>query len=266
MKKLSSLLPIVLLAVVGIFGYRAVTSGQIAPAQFVMLSTVVVVLISLVFRPKQTGPKPNPAAVTKALGNYAKNAFQDDSAESQLFRDAVATYGKNMPKAALNKLKKLEPQCRTDEEKYAVAMVSALCLLQDQKYDEVIRQYDKAIILNPTSELAYTTGTYYQRLGELKKARQSYEFALDLDPNNLNARSSMATAFVASHKYEQALEQAMMALEMDENCASALATAAICYGINEDNLLYNHYTKKAVENGYSETKIKDTVKALKKYS
>lgn len=264
MKKLASLLPIAAMIAVTIFGYQAFSTGRLGGPQFVILSAAAMVLLGFVFRPKQAFAKPNPAAVTKALGDYARNAFKDDRKESQLFQSAVQDYGKNMPKSALNKLNKLAPQCSTNEEKYAVAMISALCLEQNRDYEAVIREYNRAVILNPTSELAYTIGTHQQRIGELKKARESYDFALELDPNNINARASMATAYVASHKYEQALEQAMQALDMDENCASALATAAICHGIGDNNMMYTHYTKRAVENGYSEEKIKQTVKALKK--
>ena len=265
MKKLSNFLPIILFAGLSIFGYNALSAGQLSFKQFVLLSPAVMIALALAFRPKQPKVQINPAAVTEALGDFAKDAFTDTSAPSQLFQAAVSDYKKNMPKSALSKLNKLSTQCRSDEETYAVAMVSALCLLQDKKYEDVIRQYNKAIVLHPNSKLAYTIGTYQQRMGELKKARSSYQFALDLDPSNIEARASMATAFVASHKYTQALEHAALALELDENHASSLATSAICHGIEGNDLLYTHFTQRAVENGYSETKIKETVKALKKY-
>ena len=76
--------------------------------------------------------------------------------------------------------------------------------------------------------------------------------------------SSLATAYVADGMFEDAITEARLALEKDENHASSLATCAICYGVLDDSLLYKHYTDKAVDNGYSADKISTTVTVLKK--
>jgi len=80
----------------------------------------------------------------------------------------------------------------------------------------------------------------------------------------LEARSRIATTFVADGDYDAALEQSMLVLEQEETNASALATAAICYGLLKDPILSKRYTQLAVDNGYSEKKITETISALKK--
>jgi len=120
------------------------------------------------------------------------------------------------------------------------------------------------LTIYPTAEVAMDLGSCHQRLGELNKARDSYEFALDLDENFLDARSSIATTYVADGDYDSALEQAMLVLEKNENHASALATTAICYGLLNDPILSKRYQQLAVDNGYSEKKITETIAALKK--
>ena len=46
------------------------------------------------------------------------------------------------------------------------------------------------------------------------------------------------------------------------NCESAARW--LCHGLLEDPVLCRYYTEQAVENGYSKTKIEDTIATLKK--
>mgnify|MGYP003311680646 CR=1 FL=1 len=88
--------------------------------------------------------------------------------------------------------------------------------------------------------------------------------ALDLEEGNLEALSRIATTYVADHDFRTALDYANRVLDLDEHHASSLATAAICHGLLEDPVLCKYYTEQAVENGYSKTKIEDTISTLKK--
>lgn len=264
MKKLGFLLiPIIIFLVFTLVGNQLFLSGAMNPTVFVVIGVVLMLGLALI-RPKTAAPKPAADVEQAVMGDYAREAFADNPQLRNKLLSAMKDYGGNMPKAALGKLIKLAPQCSIDEETYAVAMASALCYTAEQNYEEAIRQYNKAVVLHPTSELAATIGSCQQRLGQLKQAKDSYEFALELDPANADARSSLATAYVASGHYDTALEHAMKALEQNEKHASSLATAAICYGIQDDPLLYKHYLGLAVENGYSQEKIQKTVSALKK--
>ena len=261
---MKNMIPLLVFIAVTVFGYQMVSAGTLSPVAFAAISGAV--MISMAFlRPKNAiTSKQNPESITNALGAYAKDAFTDDSAESAAFRAACKDFLANMPKAAIAKLEKLRPDCRDDVERYAVAIVSALAYINQNKFESAILEYNRAVVIHPSSDLALTIGSLQQRIGELKKARDSYEFALELDPQNVKARSAMATAWVASRKFTTALEHAEMALEIDDTNASALATAAICYGILGDEEEYSDYLAKAERYGYSRQKIEDTVKALKK--
>lgn len=261
---MKKLLPLIVFAAVTVFGYKMVSAGTLTPVAFVALSGAIMIGMAFL-RPKNAiTAKKNPQVITDALGEFGKDAFNDDSKESAAFRAACKDFLGNMPKAAVAKLDKLRPDCRNDAERYAVAMVAALAYINQNKYESAILEYNRAVVINPTSDLALTIGSCQQRIGELRKARDSYEFALELDPQNIKARSALATAWVASRKFDNALEHAELALELDDTNASALATAAICYGILGDDEEYADYTAKAERYGYSRQKIEDTVKALKK--
>ena len=261
---MKKMLPLIIFLLVSTFGYKMVTAGTLSPVAFAAISGGV--MISMAFlRPKNAiTAKQNPEVITNALGEFAKDAFADDSNESAAFRSATKDFLANMPKAAIAKLDKLRDECRDDVERYAVAIVSALAYINMNKYESAILEYNRAVVLHPTSDLALTIGSCQQRIGELKKARDSYEFALELDPQNVKARSAMATAWVASRKFNQALEHAEMALELDDTNSSALATAAICHGILGNSEESSYYTARAEHYGYNRKKIEDTVKALRK--
>lgn len=258
------LLPIVAFILVTAVGYKLLTAGTLSPVAFAAISGALMIGMAFL-RPKNAiTAKTNPQAITDALGEYAKDAFTDDSKESAAYRSAIKDFTSNMPKAAVAKLEKLRSQCRDDVERYAVAIVSALAYINQNKYENAILEYNRAVVIHPTSELALTIGSCQQRIGELKKARDSYDFALELDPNNVKARSAMATAWVASRKFENALEHAELALELDDTNSSALATAAICHGVLGNDLMSSHYADKAERYGYNRQKINDTIKALKR--
>lgn len=263
MKKLGFLIPILLF-----LGFSMILpnllSGSSANRTTLLLIMAVIFFLGFMAKPKNKAHKAVSDVEQQVRGDFAKDAFADDPQLAARFQSALNDYSQNMPKSATAKLNKLADQCRNDQETYAVAMATALCVVQQQNFKEAIRQYNKAIVLHPTPELAIILGSTYQRLGELKKARDSYSFALDLDPTNLDARSNIATTYVADGDYDAALDQAKLVLEQHENHASALATAAICHGLLQDDVMSRQYTRLAVENGYSEKKINETIAALKK--
>jgi len=260
MKKLLTSL-LVIAALMGFF--LLMSSGTLHPSVMVLLMCALLMGLMLI-RPKNTGSTQAPVKVAELLGEYGANAFTDDSPLSQEFRAAVTQLEGNMPKAALARLDKLAPQCRDNLEKYAVAIVSATICSRVGDYKRAVLEYDRAVVINPTSDIAMKTGACHQRLGQLKKARDSYEFAIDLDPWNIAAMSSLATAWVADRKYDKALEYAEMALEVEATNASALATCAICHGLLGNSQESQAYTEQAVREGYSRQKIQDTIRALKK--
>ena len=262
MKFLTMLVPVLLLLVFMRFTSGALAAGSVNPLVLIGISAVFLIGL-MFFRPKKNA-KPASDLEKKARGEFAKDAFADDPKLGALFQAAMNDYNSNMPKAATNKLTKLAGQCTGDKEVYAVAMATAQCHLVNGKPLPAIREYTRALNIHPSAEVALELGSCHQRLGNLDKARDSYEFAQDLDQDNLEARSRIATTYVADHEFAIALEHANMVLDRDEHHASALATAAICHGLLNDPVLCKYYTDQAVEHGYSRKKIEDTIFTLRK--
>ena len=263
MKFLMMLIPVVLLLVFMRISSGVMASGSINPMMLIGITTVFLILL-VATRPKNKGPKPVSDLEQKVRGDFAKDAFANDPKLASLFQSAIKDYSSSMPKAAISKLTKLAAQCTDDKEIYAVSMATAQCQLIIGKPLPAVREYTRALNIHPTAEVALELGSCHQRLGNLDKARDSYEYALDLEENNLEAISRIATTYVADHDFRTGLEYANRVIDKDEEHPTALATAAICHGLLGDPVMCNYYTNQAVENGYSKKKIEETIATLKK--
>ena len=263
MKKLFFFVPALIFLLFTFVGSRIFSGGGVSPL-IIILPVGTALLLLTMMKPKKKSAKPASNLEKKARGEFAKDAFANDPKLEALFLSAIKDYNSNMPKAALNKLTKLAPQCTGDPEIYAVSMATAQCQLVIGKPLPAIKEYTRALTLHATPEVAMELGSCHQRLGNLDKARDSYEFALDLDPDCLEAYSRIATTYVADHEFRTALDYANQVLDRDEDNASALATAAICHGLLKDPVMCQYYTKEAVDHGYSQKKIEETISTLKR--
>ena len=257
------LVPILVIAAVMLLFNKLMASGAVTPTTMVIIGAVAFGL-TLLIRPKKTASSVSPDSVLTLLGDFSKGAFADDDNLSKQFDAAVGDYLNGMPKAAVSKLNKLQSLCKTDTDTYAVSVVLGLTMVSTGDYDAAIKLFNRAVVLHPTAELADAIGSAQQRIGELEEAIDSYEFALELDPGKIDIRAKIATAYVGDGKFETAIDHAQQVLDLQPDHASALATVAICHGVMDHASLYEGYTAKAAEAGYSEQKITTTVTALQK--
>jgi len=262
MNKIGFLFPILFILMFALISPR-VLSGTMSPSTMLLIAGGLIAVM-LLFRPKKPATKSAQAVAKDVLDDFSTDAFANEEALGKKFYSALNDIGGNMPKSAVSKLEKLAPLCTGKKEQYAVAMATALAWKKQNKMHNAIREYNKAVVIHPTADLAYTIGDCHQRLGALDKARDSYDFAMELEPGNAKYPSCIATTYVGDGNYNRAIDFASDALDLDETYSQALATMAICYGMKDDSVMHRHYTRLAVDNGYSEQKILDTVKALKK--
>ena len=263
MKKASTLMvPIVVFGVVFLLFKQIFGSGPINP--MVLGAIIIVSLLGATLLNSKGHRKVNVDATLALLGDFSKDAFSYDDALNSQFQSALSDIMNSMPKAATKKLENLQAKCRTDADNYAVSVAMGMLRSNEGDYAAAIKLFNKAVILNPTAELAEAIGSAHQRIGELEEAIDSYEFALDLDPEKIDIRAKVATAYVGNGEFMTAIDHAQQVLDLQEDHASALATIAICHGCMDHTSLYEGYTARAVEAGYSEQKITSTVPALKK--
>ncbi len=264
MKKIGTLMvPAAVLLVVFVLFKQVFGSGPINP---MVLGVIIIVSLmgAILITPKNNRAKGNAENTFSLLGDFGKEAFSYDENLNNQFQAAITDFLNSMPKAATKKLEKLQGQCKTDADTFAVSVALGMIKCYDDDHAAAIKLFNKAVVLHPTAELAEAIGSAHQRIGELEEAIDSYEFALELDPEKIDIRAKVATAYVGNGEFLTAIDHAQRVLDIQEDHASALATIAICHGVLDNTSLYEGYTAKAVEAGYSEQKINTTVPALKK--
>jgi tetratricopeptide (TPR) repeat protein len=86
----------------------------------------------------------------------------------------------------------------------------------DGKYESAIERYNKAIELNPNSEVAYTNkGSALRMLGRYPEAIAALEKAVALNPQYVLAYNERGAVYSDEEKYDQAIANYDKAIELD---------------------------------------------------
>ena len=102
--------------------------------------------------------------------------------------------------------------------------------LEQEKYEQAIQEYDKAIELNPNFAKAYCNrGWSYLSLGEKERAIQDYSKAIALNPNLVNAYNERGIAYYGLGEKEQAINDYDKAINLNPNDDSAYFYCGVAY-------------------------------------
>ncbi|HEC56454.1 MAG TPA: tetratricopeptide repeat protein [Candidatus Syntrophoarchaeum butanivorans] len=87
-----------------------------------------------------------------------------------------------------------------------------LVYAEQEKYDEAIKDFDKAIELNPDDAEAYhNRGIAYTKLGEYDEAIKDFDKAIELNPDDAEAYHNRGNAYARLGEYERAREDMLHA-------------------------------------------------------
>jgi tetratricopeptide (TPR) repeat protein len=90
------------------------------------------------------------------------------------------------------------------------------------KYEEAIESYDQALDMDPNYAIPwYNKGSVLDYLGKPEEAIESFDQALDIDPNYADAWNNKGIALGELGNYEEAIESFDQALDIDPNYSNA---------------------------------------------
>ncbi|MCP4348787.1 MAG: tetratricopeptide repeat protein, partial [Desulfobacterales bacterium] len=99
-----------------------------------------------------------------------------------------------------------------------------------KKYKEAIKQYRKAIEIDPNYAYAYNgLGSAYDDLENYEEAIKQYKKAIEIDPNDATYYSNLGNTFKNQKNYEEAIKQYKKAIEIDPNDANVYSLLGILY-------------------------------------
>ena len=90
---------------------------------------------------------------------------------------------------------------------------NALFLLE--KFEEAVDAYTKALAINESTLCHYNIAVAYSDLGQLDKAAEHYQEAINMDEANVEAYMSLADILVKLNRNEEAMQAYAAVLEQD---------------------------------------------------
>lgn len=150
-------------------------------------------------------------------------------------------------------------------------------LLELNRIDEALSNYDKAISLNPAYPEAYINrGVALQELRHLEEALSSYDMAIAINPRYADAYSNRGNVLQELKRTEEALACYERAIAIEPNYAEGYSNrgvalhklkrfeeAIVSYGVAID--IYPHYTKALTNRGVALHDLKRLSEALADY-
>lgn len=92
------------------------------------------------------------------------------------------------------------------------------CLMREEKYQEALRAYNRAITLDPTNPVFYCNrAAAHSRLNDYQKAADDCKMSLRYDPNYGKAYGRMGIAYSKLNKHDLALKAYQQALQLEPN-------------------------------------------------
>ena len=101
--------------------------------------------------------------------------------------------------------------------------------LHKQDNDKAFKDFTEAIQLNPNSHFYGLRSSAYNRTGEYDKAILDCNKAIELNPNNANAHASRSFAYNRTGEYEKAISDGDEAIRLDPNNAVAYYNLGITW-------------------------------------
>lgn len=254
---------LVILGAGALLAYQGFVAKNLETSNLIRGGLIIAAAIIGMFKSPRRTVSNKKVVYQKAYAEHIQGSFAGDSKLEKAFYNAIHHYNCNKPAAALAKLEKLRKECRHTADIRAVTVFMALCYDDMGLYEQAIELYKAAIAIQANSSLSSNMGLCYQRMGNVEAAEESYKQAIAVDPKNAFAYNNLSATYFRQAMYEQALEYAKKAIEVDNNMPQALSAASICCGLLGDEDGYKQYYRLAVANGYDGRRIKATLERIR---
>lgn len=130
----------------------------------------------------------------------------------------------------LVKIENLQQMLRKDPSNFQARRQLAMVLLDEGYTKEALAHFlHLAEIFKDDSELFYNIGIIYEKLKDLKKAKESYETAIQLSPNDVDAYYNLGLVYTDLGEQEKAIECFETVLDADNDDSNTYFNIGICY-------------------------------------
>ena len=248
---------LLILAAVGLYVYGIVVNGD-GPTDNLLRS--VIIALSGVSALMKTFPKRRPLTTyANAFAKELGSAFAEDPKKRERLLEAVRLFDEDKNSAALKLLEELKLDARTRDEIYAVGLFTALCQKDLGLNAAAIATYEDTAARGAESSQLYSNlGILYGET-DPDKAFSAYMKAIKLDPQNAMPHNNVAALLLRLGEYDDAGQAAANALEINPNQHQAWTTLAVVSAIQGDAERSEKCIRKAVECGQEEAALRRAI-------
>ena len=206
--------------------------------------------------------KRTPKTYRETYGDLIGNAFWNDKKAEALFCRALDAYNASLYSTALKRLERLSEQAGSSDDRFTIAVFSALCYDDMKQPKQAIVYYQQALLYRENSTVYSNMGISYRNLGNAEKALDAYEEAIKLDPSNAYPYNNAANLLIDQGDYEAALSYAQKATEINQRFRQAYTAQAICHAMRKNTEQYEIAVRKAVACGENRQRLETVIASL----
>lgn len=191
-------------------------------------------------------PLPSRDGICKHI--YAKPQEIQAKTQKQLYARYHAPKHEALPQdPLLHPCIAIDPQTISPASGKDLLVSKAFHLFQEKRYEEALRQCNRAIKLQGNNLLKFAhllRGVLHDVTGQYEKAQQSFQVSLKLDPHLHQARFNLSVTFLKTGNDESALQEISDALRMDPFNEVYLKNRALIYRrMGDFDLAQSEYSK-----------------------
>jgi len=248
---------LLMLLILGLYAYEILVQKK--PPMDNLMRTIVVVAgaIGTIVKVHSGGKRRrNLQFYEKSYENELGKAFTEDPKKRKKLLQACRYYNENNYDAAQRILVQLQKGNPQRKDLIPVLLFTALCCDDSGLHNEAIRVYEQLLAYDPCNATACgNLGLLYKADGQLEKALQQFNRAIDFERDNYLGYNNRASCHFAMEQYELAIADAKQALEIKSNGREAAGLLAIIYALLNDEENKKKYYQLAIKAGQTPEKL-----------
>lgn len=244
---------------VGLYVYGVAVNNEPPTKNLFRMLAMVCVCISGLIKIKNGGRRQSLKFYEIHFKEQIKDAFKDSFLRNKLLC-AIRLYNENKLRKALKYLTELKPECKSNDDIYAVNLFLALTLTDCGLREEAVKVYMELVDLGITTTTVYgNLGSLHSALGNFNDAVTYSRLSIQNDEKNPAPYNNLAKLYFDNFDFENAKRYAHQALEINHKFRQSASLLAIIYSLEEDKENAEKYTHVAIASGETPERMKEAL-------
>ena len=202
----------------------------------------------------------NLVSYESAYQKHIKDAFADRPFYKKKLLCAIRLYDEGKCDKAIKYLLELKSVSQTQDDIYAVGLITGLALTEAECYNEAIHVYNSLIEMDITSSTVYgNLGNIHLTLGNHQDAISYIHLAIQNDESNPAPYNNLASLYFETSDFENAKIYAEKALQINYKMYQASTLLAIIYTLEGDKANAEKYSHMAIASGRPAAELNEVI-------